>query len=114
MPMTLPTATSSGSAMVPASTRGSTRYFIGSVERVVRASICSVTRMVPSSAAIEEETRPATIRPPSTGPSSRTMPMATIEGTTVPALKRSPPDQICKASAAPVKSVVSPTTGSEK
>ena len=24
------------------------------------------------------------------------MPMATIEGTTVPALKRSPPDQICK------------------
>ena len=45
---------------------------------------------------------------------SRTMPMATIEGTTVPALKRSPPDQICSASAAPVKSAVSPTTGSEK
>ena len=101
-------------AMTPASTRGSTRYFIGSVESVVSASICSVTRMVPSSAAIEEETRPATISPPSTGPSSRTMPMATIEGTTVPALKRSPPDQICSASAAPVKSAVRPTTGSEK
>ena len=38
--------------------RGRTRYFIGSVESVVSASICSVTRMVPSSAAIEEATRP--------------------------------------------------------
>ena len=70
--------------------------------------------MVPSSAAIEEETRPATISPPSTGPSSRVMAMATIEGTTLSALKREPPAKICSARAPPVKSAVMPTTGSEK
>ena len=89
--MMSPISTSTGSASVAASTRGSTRYFIGLVDSVVSASICSVTRMVPSSAAIEDDTRPATISPPSTGPSSRTMPMATIDGTTVSALNRAPP-----------------------
>ena len=37
------------------------------------ASICSVTFMEPSSLAMPLELRPATIRPVSTGPSSRTM-----------------------------------------
>ncbi len=37
------------------------------------ASICSVTFMDPSSLAIPLELRPATIKPVSTGPSSRTM-----------------------------------------
>jgi hypothetical protein len=50
-----------------------------------------VTFIVPISAAIEEATRAATISPPSTGPSSRVMPMATIEGTTASALNRAPP-----------------------
>jgi hypothetical protein len=76
---------------VAASTRGTVRYFIGWVESVTSASICSVTFMVPISAAIEEVTRAATISPTSTGPSSRTMPMATICGTTASALKRAPP-----------------------
>ena len=57
-----------------------------------KASICSVTVIVPISAAIDEATRAATIRPPSTGPSSRAMPMATICGTTASALKREPPE----------------------
>ena len=37
-----------------------------------RASICSVTRIVPSSAAMAQPTRPASIVAASTGPSSRT------------------------------------------
>ena len=37
-------------------------------------------------------TRAATISPPSTGPSSRAMPMATMLGTTDSALKRAPPE----------------------
>ena len=43
-------------------------------------------------AAIEAATRPATISPPRTGPSSRTIPIATIEGTTASALNRAPPE----------------------
>ena len=58
---------------------------------VVSASICSVTRMVPISAAMALDTRPATIRPPSTGPSSRTMPITVTAGTVEAALKRLPP-----------------------
>ena len=49
--------------MTAATTRGPTRYLNGLVESVTSASICSVTRMVPSSAAIEAPTRPATMRP---------------------------------------------------
>ena len=42
---------------------------------LARASICSVTRIVPSSAAIAQPTRPASIVAASTGPSSRTSEM---------------------------------------
>ena len=45
------------------------RYFTGFVASVSRASICSVTRIVPSSAAIAAPALPATIRLVSTGPS---------------------------------------------
>jgi hypothetical protein len=85
----------------------------GLVDSVDSASICSVTRMVPSSAAMAAETRPATMSPASTGPSSRVMPRATIEATMLSALKRLPPIQICSASTPPVKKAVRPTTGSE-
>jgi len=47
------------------------QVFDGLVPSVYRASICSVTFMVPSSAAIEAPTRPAP-RPRQTGPSSLT------------------------------------------
>ena len=78
-------------ASVAATTRGTARYFRGLVESVTSASICSVTFIVPISAAMELATRAATISPPSTGPSSRVIPMATMEGTTVSALNRAPP-----------------------
>ena len=56
------------------------------------ASICSVTFIVPISADIDEATRPDIIKPHSTGPSSLQMPIATIEGTTLSALNRVPPE----------------------
>ncbi len=65
---------------------------MGFVDNVVKASICSVTFIVPISAAILAETLPATIKPPNTGPSSLTIPMATIDGTTDSALNRAPPE----------------------
>ena len=46
---------------------------------LARASICSVTRMVPSSAAMALPTRPASIVAASTGPSSRTSDMLMID-----------------------------------
>ena len=92
IPIVSPTATNIGIATVAANNRGATRYFIGLVDNVTKASICSVTLIVPNSAAIDDETLPATINPPNTGPSSLTMPIATIEGTTLSALKRAPPE----------------------
>ena len=62
---------STGTMIRAASTRGVTSFLIGSVPSVFNASICSVTRMEPSCAAIPDPTRPATISPASTGPSSR-------------------------------------------
>ena len=66
--------------MMPASSRGATRYFIGLVDSVDSASIWSVTRMVPISAAMAAPMRPATIRPASTGPSSRVIDSTTTIG----------------------------------
>ena len=48
---------------------------MGLAPMLVRASICSVTRMVPNSAAMALPTRPASIVAASTGPSSRTSDM---------------------------------------
>ena len=71
--------------------RGPTRYFIGCVARVDSASICSVTRMVPISAAIAAPIRPATIKPASTGPSSRVIETTTTWGMALSAEKRAKP-----------------------
>jgi hypothetical protein len=108
------TTTSSGMARVAASSRGATRYFIGSVLSVVSASIWSVTRMVPISAAMAAPMRPATISPASTGPSSRVTESTTTEAIAPSALKRAKPVKLCSASTMPVKSAVSATTASEK
>ena len=83
--------TSSGSTAVPARSRGAIRYLKGLVASVVRASICSVTRMVPISAAIAAPTRPATIRPARTGPSSRVIETTTTLGIADSAEKRAKP-----------------------
>ena len=59
-----------GSITIPAIYRGTARYLTGSSAIVSRASICSVTFIVPSSAAIAAPTRPATTIPVRTGPNS--------------------------------------------
>ena len=112
-PIVLPTKTNIGSDTIEAIILGKTKYFIGSVDKVVRASSCSVTFIVPISAAIAAETLPATIKPPNTGPNSLIIPIATIDGTTLSALKRLQPSKICKARAPPVKKAVKPTTGND-
>jgi hypothetical protein len=62
------------------------------VASVVRASICSVTFIVPSSAAIDAPTRPETMSPANTGPSSRVMERATTEPTKLVAPNRWNPE----------------------
>ena len=56
--------------------RGTTRYCTGFTAMVSMASICSVTRMVPSSVAMALPERPTTNRAVSTGASSRASAMA--------------------------------------
>ncbi len=61
------------SMAMQAKMRGVTSLRMGSTPRARMASICSVTTMEPSSLAMEEALRPATMMPVSTGPSSRIM-----------------------------------------
>ncbi len=63
---------SSGSMTSSATSRGTTRKRAGSSPIERSASICSVTTIEPSSAAIAAPTRPATTTAVSMGPSSRT------------------------------------------
>src|SRR5688572_2222129 len=70
MPTVFATTVRIGHMMKPASTRGTTSLRIGSVPSARKAAICSVTIIEPSSAAIPEPTRPASINAVSTGPSS--------------------------------------------
>ena len=66
-----------GSMMAVAIMRGVTSFCTGSVPSARMASICSVTFIEPSSLAMPEELRPATMTDVSTGPSSRTRMMET-------------------------------------
>ena len=72
---------SSGSISVVATTRGTTRYCTGLTPMVVMASICSVTRMFPSSLAMVLPARAVTTTPASTGASSRVKARATTPPT---------------------------------
>ena len=73
MPTPPDTTVSKGTMTRPARIRGSTSLRMGSVPSARSAAICSVTIIEPSSAAMPEPTRPATINPVSTGPSSFTI-----------------------------------------
>ena len=96
-----------------ATTRGVTSFLLGSVPSARMASICSVTFMEPSSLAMPEALRPATINPVNTGPSSRTM-----ENETNCPVSESDPNcckvvEVCSASTAPVNDPVRITIGRE-
>ena len=77
MPTTSKTQARSGSAITPATSVGTTRYRIGLSAMTVSASICSVMRITPISAASADPARPVTMSAASTGPSSRTSAIAT-------------------------------------
>ena len=105
--------TSIGSIAIAARTRGTIRYCTGSVPSEVKASICSVTRIVPSSAAMALPTRPVTMRAVSTGESSRVKESATTLPTKFSAWNRAKPLYVWSAMTMPVKRVVRNTTGIE-
>ncbi len=62
--------TNKGSIIIDAKKRGIAKYLIGLIAIVSSASICSVTFIVPSSAAIDAPTLPAITIPVNTGPNS--------------------------------------------
>ena len=97
----------------PAKRRGEIKYSTGLTANVERASICSVTRMVPSSAAIEEPALAATTNPVKTGPNSRVIDKATTVPTSDSALNRLKATKLCKAKTIPVKAPVMIVTGRE-
>ncbi len=91
MPTTSPMTTSSGIIRIEANTRGTKRYCTGSVASASSASICSVTRIEPISAAMLLPTRPVTMSAESTGESSRIRDSVTTLPTRLVALKRANP-----------------------
>jgi hypothetical protein len=79
MPMKSANTVNSGMSRAHANSRGTTRWCSGCAPSDDSASTCSVTRIVPSSAAIALPTRPASMVAASTGPSSRTIVMLMTE-----------------------------------
>jgi len=79
IPTTQETTYSTGNMTTPASTRGRMRNPTELSPITSSASICSDTRIVPSSAAMRAPTRPARMKPAITTPSSSMMDGATME-----------------------------------
>ena len=111
--MISPIKTRNGRDKTPAMTLGVTKYENGFVDKVFSASICSVTLIVPISAAIAAPARPATINPANTGASSLVIDNTTTLGIALSAENLEKPVYDCKARTIPVKIAVSPTTGKE-
>ncbi len=103
----------SGIISVIATTRGTTRYWIGETAMVESASICSVTFMVPSSVAIAEPARPVTISAVKTGASSRQSEITTVAPTSDSALNFANANEDCSANTRPAKVPVRSTMNSE-
>ena len=80
---------------------------------MLSASICSVTRIEPNCAAIPEPTRPATINPASTGPSSRIIDADTRLPMYIVAPNVLSCTDDCSASTIPVNNPVSMTIPSD-
>src|SRR5580658_3893268 len=99
----------SGSISVVARTRGATRYCTGLTPIVVMASICSVTRMLPSSLAIVLPALAVTTTAASTGASSRARASATTPPTIPSAENCRKPTMMLTVNAIPVKRPTSTT-----
>lgn len=90
-PMMKKSSESTGTITTPAMRRGTTRYCTGLTAIVSRASICSDARMLPSSAAMPEPARAATMMAVSTGAISRERVSETTPPTMFSAPKRRKP-----------------------
>ncbi len=97
----------------PAMIRGTTRYATGSYASVSRASICSVTRMVPISAVICAPTRPARTSPVSSGPSSRITICRAINPTTESWIPAKSWYRVWSAMTLPMKAATRDANGNE-
>ena len=111
MPTASATMVRTGRIRVAAMKRGTMRYLIGLAERVYKASICSVTFMVPSCAAMAEPARAATMIEVNIGPSSRVVERATTVPTMLSAPNRWNPWNDWSARTDPVAKAVSAKPG---
>ena len=81
---------------------------------VRKASTCSLTTIVPISAAIAEPARPDTIKEARMGTISRVIAKATAQPTQVVDPYRSIPSHICMAKTAPLNTEVTTTIGNDR
>lgn len=114
IPMRSAHTVSIGNTITDAKILGAIKYLKGLIFKVVRASICSVIRIVPISAAIDDPAFPTIIKPIKTGPNSFIIVIVTILGTTCSGLINMLFKPVCKTITAPIKTPVSPTIGKEK
>ncbi len=105
---------SMGNTMIDAKILGAIKYLKGLMFKVVRASICSVMRIVPISAATDDPTFPTIIKLIKTGPNSLMIVIVTSLGIICSWLIDGSLKLLCKTIAAPIKTPVSPTIGREK
>ncbi|GHT89457.1 hypothetical protein FACS1894113_4650 [Alphaproteobacteria bacterium] len=84
--------TKNGRSKTPLIIRGKTRYLYELTDKVVIASICSVTFIVPISAVIDAPRRPATISAVKTGPSSLVIAIMTTDGMPISAVNFENPE----------------------
>ena len=103
-----------GNTIIDAKILGAIKYLNGLTFKVVRASICSVMRIVPISAAIDDPTFPIIIKLIKTGPNSLIMVIVTILGIICSWLINVPLRVLCKTITAPIKMPANPTIGREK
>ncbi len=103
-----------GNTITDAKILGAIKYLKGLIFKVVSASICSVIRIVPISAAIDDPTFPTIIKLIKTGPNSLIMVTVTSLGIICSGLINGPLKLLCKTITAPIKIPVSPTIGREK
>ena len=109
MPNASATTVKKNSIETHAKILGVTSFRSGSTPRARMASICSVTTIDPSSLAIDDAFRPATMIPVSTGPSSRIIVRLTNRPVTAVAPNSESVAADCSASTPPVKKPESST-----
>ena len=106
-------STSSGTMIVPATTRGVTRYCTGLTAIVESASICSVMRIEPSSVAMPAPARAATTIDVNTGASSRVSAMPSVAPTKPSVPNWRSAEVSCSAKTMPTNSPIMQTMSSD-